>query len=187
MSKFLCLIYWSVQLMMPDRLSRHAYTKNILRDAKSIHNILKDYMYTENIIREYLNLLSLYQYISKCFDWLDAMTIYCLLFHLLNTVLNLLNIHIYMFNILLGLIILSIILIVYSGFYIHFPCKAAFSQGVAHYSVIFAFVEMPLSEQDVVSLPLTSSRKWKVHDHSHSESNVFDILSASISCSTHLL
>ncbi len=56
-------------------------------------------MYTENIISEYVNLLLLYQYISK---YIDAMTIYCGLFHLLNTVLNLLNVHIYTVSILRG-------------------------------------------------------------------------------------
>ncbi len=71
-----------------------------------MHNILKGYTYTENTIREYLNLLSLYQYISKVLKYIDATTIYYGLFHLLNTVLNLSNIHIYVVNICKGLIII---------------------------------------------------------------------------------
>ncbi len=63
-----CLIYWSIQLMMPIRLSHRAYTNNILRDAKSKHNTLKGYMYTENKTHKYLNLLSVYQFISKSFE-----------------------------------------------------------------------------------------------------------------------
>ncbi len=80
---------------MANKLSHYKYTNNILRDAKSMHNILKSYTYIENIIRDYLNLLSLHQYI-------DAMTIYCSLFYLMNTVFNLLNIHIYTVNISQG-------------------------------------------------------------------------------------
>ncbi len=77
---------------------------HILLDAKSMHNILKVCMYIENMIREYLNyLFSLYQYIWKRFEiYINAMTVYCGLFHLLNIILNLLNIHVYMVNILQG-------------------------------------------------------------------------------------
>ncbi len=85
--------------MMHSRLSHYIYTNNILRDAKSMHNILKDCMYTEN---EYLNLLSSYQYFKTFLIYIDAMTIYCGLFHLLNTVFNLSNFHIYTVNILRG-------------------------------------------------------------------------------------
>ncbi len=34
--------------MMPNRLSRHTYTNNILKSAKSMHNLLKGYVYIEN-------------------------------------------------------------------------------------------------------------------------------------------
>ncbi len=59
-----------------------------------MYNILKGYMYTEEVIRVYLNLLLLYQYIyQKVLIYVDAMTmVYCVLLHLLNTVLNLLNV-----------------------------------------------------------------------------------------------
>ncbi len=53
--------------MMFNRLSYHTYTNNILRDAKSMHNILKGYVCTENIIHEYLSLLLLYRCILKSF------------------------------------------------------------------------------------------------------------------------
>ncbi len=88
--------------MMSSRLSHHAYMNNILRDAKSMRNILKDYVWAENIIYEYLNLFHCISIFQKILKYTDAMTIYCSLFHLLNTVLNLLNIHIYMVNILGG-------------------------------------------------------------------------------------
>ncbi len=50
---------------MPDKFLCHAYTNNILRYAKGMHNILEGYEYTENIIRKYLNLLSAYQYVTQ--------------------------------------------------------------------------------------------------------------------------
>ncbi len=88
---------------MPNRLSHRTYTNNILRDAEITRNILKCYMYTENVIREYHNLLSLYRYISKSFEiYRRCDNIYCGLFQLLNSVLNLSNIHIYTVSILRG-------------------------------------------------------------------------------------
>ncbi len=58
------------------------------------------------------------------------------------------------------------------------------SHGVRHASVIFAFVKLPLSEQDVVSLPLMSPKEWIVHDRSRLESNVFEF--QAWSCQTKL-
>ncbi len=54
-----------------------------------MYNTLKGYMYKENIFQNVLK-------------YTDAITIYCGLFHLLHTVLNILSIHIYMVNILRG-------------------------------------------------------------------------------------
>ncbi len=87
-------------------------SSNLVPFLRECH-ILKRYIYTEIIIREYLNLLSLYQYISKVLKYIDAMTIYCILFYLLNTVLNLLKIHSTWSIYCEGLIILSVPFIEY--------------------------------------------------------------------------
>ncbi len=67
-----------------------------------MRNILKGYMYAENIfanISIYCHYIDTFQNILK---YIDTMTTSCGLFHLLNTVLDLLNIHIYTLDILRG-------------------------------------------------------------------------------------
>ncbi len=80
---------------MPNRWSCHVYT-NIERYEEHAQYIERLHVHRKYNCK-YLNLLSLYQYISKSSEIYQ-----CNHFCLLNTVLYLLNIHIYTVNILRG-------------------------------------------------------------------------------------